>query len=189
MPIFLLCHMKHLQVIRVLLPDVRYEIRETQLDILFANLTTGTFPAIQFPATGNRILAKKSWQIFLLSGGTVGRPREWSKELNMIELWIVEWDSWDLVRLLLGMNDPYVSQPLVLHASGTITLRTIYCNTHYWQYNILQYLLTTTQYIGIVRWPNTIYCIVRSDQYNILYCRDKPIQYIVLSGRTNTIYC
>jgi hypothetical protein len=134
-------------------------------------------------------LPKKSWQIFLLSGGTVGRPREWSKELNMIELWIVEWDSWDLVRLLLGMNDPYVSQPLVLHASGTITLRTIYCNTHYWQYNILQYLLTTTQYIGIVRWPNTIYCIVRSDQYNILYCRDKPIQYIVLSGRTNTIYC
>ena len=49
--------MKHLQIIGVLLFDVRHEIRETDLDVLFTNRTTGAFPAMQFCA-GNRILAE-----------------------------------------------------------------------------------------------------------------------------------
>ena len=49
--------MKHLQIIRVLLPDVRHQVCETNLDVLFANFATGAFPAIRFCA-GNRILAK-----------------------------------------------------------------------------------------------------------------------------------
>jgi hypothetical protein len=50
--------MKHYQLIKVLLPDVRHEICKTQLDVLFANLSTGAFPSIQLPVAGNRTLAK-----------------------------------------------------------------------------------------------------------------------------------
>jgi hypothetical protein len=75
----------------------------------------------------------------------------------------------------------------------------IYCNTRYLQYNILQYSFTPIQYIGIVIWTNTIYCIVRTantiycivttNQYNILYCQDKAIQYIVNNILQYNIYC
>ena len=56
---------------------------------------------------------------------------------------------------------------------GKYNILQIYCNTLYYQYNILQYSPPPIQYIAIFSTTNTIYCNILRHQYNILvkiYC-------------------
>jgi hypothetical protein len=81
-----------------------------------------------------------------------------------------------LQYIYVDSNTSYTTRYAYLHASGSITLRTMNCNTRhhkyitlqylfFQRYNILQYELPTIQYIAMFVEYNPIYSIVRTHQY------------------------
>ena len=71
----------------------------------------------------------------------------------------------------------------------------MYCNTHHHQYNRLQFLKSTIQYLGIVRQTNTICCPISPwislptvglhvENYSTMYCTT-----LIFSDLCNSIFC